>query len=89
MSKFPASPANNRQRALVLAMPPDEAVPRIELPWLTPELAHLYAGAGPRTLSRDINKLASAGLIIKEGRKCRLNHSVMWSFIAPAASPEH
>ncbi len=89
MSQFPASPANDRQRALVLAMPQNEAVLKAELPRLSAELALLYARTGPRTLSRDINKLAGIGLIVKEGRGWKVNDSVMWGFTAPTASPEH
>ena len=86
MERFPASQASNRQRALVLSMPFDEAVSRGDLAALTPALAALYAKAGPRTLSRDLNRLASAGLILRDGRSWKANIDVMFTFM-PAAAP--
>lgn len=86
MDRFPTSQASNRQRALVLSMPFDEAVARGDLAALTPALAALYAKAGPRTLSRDLNRLANAGLIVREGRSWKANIDVMFTFM-PAAAP--
>ncbi|MDE0115277.1 MAG: Fic family protein [bacterium] len=86
MDRFPTSQASNRQRALVLAMPFDEAVARGDLAVLTPALAALYAKAGPRTLSRDLNRLANAGLILRDGRSWKANIDVMFTFM-PAAAP--
>lgn len=68
MARFPTGKASDRQRELVLAMPVDRAVPRSELAGLTPVLAHRYAQAGPRTLSRDLNRLERAGLLNRIGR---------------------
>lgn len=87
MDYFPTSQASNRQRALVLAMPYDEAIARGDLELLTPAIAALYAKAGPRTLSRDLNRLASAGLILREGRSWKANIDVMFTFMPPAATP--
>ena len=50
---------------MVLAMPSDMPTPKSDLPGLTPKLAAEYARAGPRTLTRDINRLVEAGLIVK------------------------
>lgn len=86
MDRFPTSQASNRQRALVLSMPFDEAVARSDLAALTPALAALYAKAGPRTLSRDLNRLANAGLIVRDGRSWKANIDVMFTFM-PAAAP--
>lgn len=63
MSQFPTSKASDRQRDLVLSLPPDHAVPRSEISGLTPTLAAAYAKAGPRTLARDLNRLQAADLI--------------------------
>ena len=63
MSQFPNSPASERQQALVMALPPGDAITRADLAGLTPVLAQKYARTGPRTLARDLNKLHSAGLI--------------------------
>lgn len=86
MDRFPTSKASDRQRALVLAMPPFEVVPRDELTVLTLNLAALYARTGPRTLSRDLNRLLKAGLILREGRSWRANTTVMFAFM-PAGAP--
>ena len=87
MDRFPTSQASNRQHTLVLAMPYDEAIARGNLALLNPELAALYAKAGPRTLSRDLNRLAKAGLILRDGRNWKANIDVMFTFMPPAAAP--
>jgi len=86
MDRFPVSRASNRQRALVSAMPFDEPVARRDLAVLTPALAALYAKAGPRTLSRDLNRLAEAGLVLRDGRSWKANTDVMFTFMPPTAS---
>ncbi len=86
MDRFPTSKAGDRQRALVLAMPPFDVVSRDELTVLTPNLAALYARTGPRTLSRDLNRLLDEGLILREGRSWRANTTVMFAFM-PAGAP--
>ena len=85
MDRFPTSKASDRQRALVHAMPPFESVARDELTLLTPALAALYARTGPRTLSRDLNRLLKAGLIRREGRNWKARTDVMFRFMPPAA----
>ena len=85
MDRFPTSKASDRQRALVLAMPPSTAISREGLTLLTPALAALYAGAGPRTVSRDLNRLCDTDLIRREGRKWRANTEVMFTFMPPSA----
>ncbi len=87
MDQFPTSQASNRQRDLVLAMPPNTAMPREDLTVLTPALAAHYANTGPRTLSRDLNRLAKAGLILRERRSWKTNTGVMFTFMPPAATP--
>ena len=86
MDRFPTSKASDRQRALVLVMPPNTAMSREGLTILTPAMAALYAGTGPRTLSRDLNRLLEAGLILREGRNWRTNTDVMFTFMPLAAS---
>ena len=63
MSKFPTSPASERQHALVTALQPGTPVPKADVAGLTPQLAQMYARTGPRTLARDLNRLQGAGLI--------------------------
>jgi Fic family protein len=65
----PHGKATDRQRALVLAMGMGEDKPRRDLEGLTPKIAKLYAGAGPRVLPRDLNMIEKQlGLIMKSGR---------------------
>ena len=85
MNRFPSSPARDRQRVLVLAMPSDRDVSKAEVPMLSPELAARYATTGPRTLSRDLNRLRGTGLVRGSGRGWRANHEIMASFLAPVA----
>ena len=85
MDRFPTSKASDRQRALVLALSESTAISREDLTLLTPALAALYAGTGPRTLSRDLNRLCNAGLIRRDGRKWKAKTEVMFTFLPPAA----
>ncbi len=85
MNWFPPSPASDRQRTLVLAMPPDRDVPKDEVPRLTPELAGLYATKGPRTLSRDLNRLQKAGLVHRHNKGWMANHFIIKAFLPPVA----
>lgn len=91
MGQFPSSPTRDRQRSLVLAMPSGEVVARSELEGLTPKLAALYAKAGPRTLTRDLNRLREAGLIVKRKNGWMSNDSTIRAFLPPMAeaAPNH
>jgi len=90
MSRFPTGKASDRQRELVLAMPSDRALPRSELTALTPSLAHQYAQAGPRTLSRDLNRIEAAGLITRVGRSTyRSSIDQMAAFLPAIAPPDN
>lgn len=80
MNRYPSSQARDRQRTLVLAMPPDEPVPRDELPVLTPKVARLYATTGPRTLSRDLNRLRDAQLLTRTSDGWMANHGIVEAF---------
>ena len=88
MSRFPSSPTRDRQRSLVLAMPSGTIIPKNELPGLTPKLAALYAKAGPRTLSRDLNRLRDVGLVAKRARGWRSNDVIIRAFLPPIAENE-
>lgn len=89
MGRFPSSPTRDRQRSLVLAMPSGVPVPRGELEGITPKLAALYAKAGPRTLTRDLNRLCEAGLIVKRHRGWMSNNSIIRAFLPPVAESNH
>ena len=84
----PDTPASHRARSLVLAMPVDAPVPRDDLDGLTPKIAKLYAGTGPRVLSRDLNKIEKLGLIAQteHGYAARLH--LMQAFLPPMAATE-
>ena len=86
----PNTKASARQRSLVLAMPMGGAVKRDDLEGLTPKLAKLYAAAGPRVLSRDLNTLGKLGLV-RQGKR---NHyharfEIVEAFLPPIASNEN
>ena len=85
MRQFPSSPARDRQRSLVLAMPSDEEIPKRSLPELSPKLAGLYATKGPRTLSRDLNRLLSVDLVAKGPKGWRSNDRIIRAFLPPMA----
>ena len=89
MSTYPSSLACDRQRALVLAMPSGEEFTKEELQRLTPELAALYATKGPRTLSRDLNRLEKAGLVRQRHKRWTANQFLMRAFLPPVAEGNH
>ena len=85
MRRYPPSPARDRQRDLVLAMPPDRDTLKDHLPMLTPALAASYATKSPRTLSRDLNRLREAGLVRKRSKGWTANQRTIEAFLPPAA----
>ena len=84
---LPNTNASARQRALVLAMPMGKSVRRDDLEGLTPKIAKLYASAGPRVLSRDLNRLGSLGLIYHWQGGYRGNAEIVQA-LPPMAAPE-
>ena len=57
-----------RRQQLLLALPPggpEEYTPISGLNLINPEIAVLYAGKTPKTMTRDINALEQAGLILR------------------------
>ena len=85
MRQFPSSPARDRQRSLVLAMPSEVEIPKKNLPELSPKLAGLYARKGPRTLSRDLNRLLSCQLVARGADGWRSNDRITRAFLPPMA----
>jgi Fic family protein len=83
---MPNTKASSRQRSLVLAMPMVGTVPRADLEGLTPKIAKLYASAGPRMLSRDLNQLVKLGLIRRARRGYRTCSEVVQAFLPPMAA---
>lgn len=82
----PNTIASARQRTLVLAMPMKTEVNREDLEGLTPKLAKLYAAAGPRVLSRDLNKLKQLGLIRQTRQHYQARSKVVEAFLPPIAA---
>ena len=80
LSRYPSSPARDRQRALVLAMPLGATVSRDQVPGLSREVAKLYARTGPRTLSRDLNRLQDAQLLTRTSEGWMANHAIVEAF---------
>lgn len=86
MGTFPPSPARDRQRSLVLAMPQGKVVKRSDLEGLTPKIAALYAKTGPRTLSRDLNRLRAVDLIVERRSGWLSNDGIIRAFLPPIAA---
>lgn len=73
-----------RRRDLVLALPtdgPDSFVPIAELHRLTPDIAIQYATKGPKTVTRDVNALMQAGLLVRKGPEVRAHVEKLLSFL--------
>ncbi|MDA8356454.1 MAG: Fic family protein [Actinomycetota bacterium] len=87
-AEMPNTTASDRQRSLVLAMPREQTIPRADLEGLTRKIARLYAAAGPRTLSRDLNRLMDLGLIRRVRGGYRSRHEVVQAFLPPIAPTE-
>ena len=88
MRQFPSSPARDRQRSLVLAMSSGIDTPKKELPGLSPKLAALYAKTGPRTLSRDLNRLRRVELVARGPKGWRSNDKIVRAFLPPIAETD-
>ena len=80
LSHFPSSQARDRQHALVLAMPLGDTVSQDQIPGLSLEVAKLYARTGPRTLSRDLNRLQNVKLLIRTSDGWMANHAIVEAF---------
>lgn len=87
MKEVPTGPTRERQRNLVLELPVDGLVKRNELRRLTPELAEMYAGKTDKTLTRDLNKLRTLGLISRQGSSVRSQIHVMDAFMPKTQRP--
>ncbi|HEV3093387.1 MAG TPA: Fic family protein [Solirubrobacteraceae bacterium] len=81
-SKFPdPTTTARRQRELVLALPPNDWVPRAKLTTLSPGLAEAYATKKSKTVTRDLNVLDKLELIDRGPRGVRARREVMLSFM--------
>jgi hypothetical protein len=89
-----ATTANRRQQ-LLLSLPatePEDFTPIAGLNRINPDIAVLYANRQTKTLTRDINELERAGLIVRKGNAIRPNLERLFSFlptrIQPPLTPE-
>lgn len=78
--------ASRRRRALLLALPDQSPTQRSKLRRLTPELAEMYAGRADKTLSHDLNRLRTLGLITGEARMGFLPKVALMDAFLPANS---
>lgn len=78
-----SAPTTQRRRALVLALPGDleQLTPISAITRLTPDLAARYAGKTSKMLTRDINALQEAGLIVRQGSGIRPYLEQMFAFL--------
>jgi len=79
------SPADTRRRRLALDLSrKNQTVPVAELRQITPRMARMYAEKGDKTLSRDVNKLISMGLIERTAGGVRAKDEIMRAFLPPS-----
>ena len=72
----------HRRRALILALPhTGQWTPISAITRLTPDLATLYAGKHRKMLTRDINCLAKAGLLVRHEQTVRPHLEQMFSLL--------
>lgn len=85
MGVSPATKGRDRRQALVLAMSPSEAYTRQEIAALAQSASMLYAQVGPKTLSRDLNRLVELELIVKQPDGWRAKIETLAAFLPPIA----
>lgn len=72
---------SQRQRDLVLALPPGAFTPVSRIRHLTPELAEQYAGKQKKTITRDINAIVKLGLVQRGKTGIRPRIEVLSAFL--------
>ena len=88
MSEEPEGATRRRRRDLVLALSNMGIVKRAAISQLNAPLAAAYAVKGEKTISRDLGRLVSLGLIVRVGRHhVRANSQLMEAFLARKADP--
>jgi hypothetical protein len=78
-----------RRRDLVIALPKDQKTftPIGKLRRLTTDLALQYVGKTPKTVTRDVNTLVQAGLLVRNGQSVRPRIEAMLSLLALRGAP--
>lgn len=82
-SDMPDTETRTRQRELALVMPDDRWLTAKDATDLNTRLARFYAKVGDRTPTRDLNDLTKMGLVAKEGRRYKVERSIIQAFIPP------
>lgn len=84
------TPAGRRRAMLVRDLPPDPSTPRAGITHVSPRVAEAYAGKGPKTVTRDLNRLLEMGLIRREGRQGYASNPSLLDAFKPrtASSPQ-
>lgn len=78
---------SKRRHLLVLSLPVGQFTSRSQITRLNPDLAVMYAGKTHKTLTRDLNKLVAAGLIVREGNSVRPQIEIMQAFLPLRVEP--
>ncbi|MGV9798157.1 Fic family protein [Mycobacterium sp. NPDC003449] len=81
--EMPDTETRTRQRELALAMPEGVWITAKEATDINTTLARFYAKVGDRTPTRDLNDLTRLNLAERDGRRYRVNRSVIRAFIPP------
>ncbi|RSM60596.1 Fic family protein [Amycolatopsis sp. WAC 01376] len=77
----PTGETYKRRCGVVLALPPDQAIPKRKIPTVTAEIAGMYATRGPKTLSRDLHRLEELGLVVATPKGYIANTAVIDAFL--------
>lgn len=85
----PTSKTSQRQMTLVLNLPLYENTLIADLPMFNAELQKIYGDLGARTLSRDVQRLVEADLLVRTGNHVRPKSEVLNQFsgIEPQSLP--
>ena len=75
------TPAKRRQRHLILDMPAEVTVPRSKLREVSARVAGEYAGAGSKTVTRDVNELVGRNLLLRRGAGYIANQRIVDAFL--------
>jgi Fic family protein len=75
------TPAKRRRRHLILDLPLDKVTPRNRLREVSPRVAAEYAGAGAKTVTRDVNELVDRGLLIRTKEGYVANRQIVDAFL--------
>lgn len=76
----------SRQRALALELPLDRSFQISEVPYLSTQLARIYASTGDRTVRRDIERLMQMSLVIRTNQGYAANTDALRGMIAKRRS---